>query len=93
MPPVHVDYAPRSAASEPRVARRRHQRRRQVIPTGVGGSTASVLTVLGASLALSVVLSCALFYIVGQKSESGPSGEKQENLQARKTSIQLVMQF
>ncbi|CAM0879027.1 unnamed protein product [Alopecurus aequalis] len=38
-----------------------------------------ILAVLGASLALSVV-SCVLFYIVGQSSESGPSAEKQDKV-------------
>jgi hypothetical protein len=44
---------------------------------GGRGSLYGVLAVLGASLALTVV-SCVLFYIVGQRSDPGPSGEKPE---------------
>jgi hypothetical protein len=54
---------------------------------GGRGSLYGVLAVLGASLALTVV-SCVLFYMVGQRSDPGPSGEKPDEV-----SVQLLMQF
>ncbi|XBI15148.1 hypothetical protein VPH35_057626 [Triticum aestivum] len=41
------------------------------------GKMYGILAVLGASLALSVV-SCVLFYLVGQSSQAAPSGENQD---------------
>ena len=41
-----------------------------------------VLAVLGASLALNVA-SFVLFYVVGQSSETGPSGEKPDEVIAQ----------
>jgi hypothetical protein len=59
-------------------------------PPGDPGGRArlyGVLAVLGASLVLSVV-SCALFYIAGQRSEPGLSGEKPDEV-----SVQLLMRY